>query len=183
MECRFCYKEFTPSDPRRRYCSDECYKGAKKEQNKKYHSSKTKMLTSKCILCGKEFTTPYPHKKYCSKECQRAAVNSNRIYAKTCAKCGNEYQTRNRASRYCSDNCKSLAIKEKSHWRELTKDTPYLICLYTFRDHNSPELIADLLNRDVEQVKQIIADCRADGRLEKYQSFYNAYINSQQNYY
>lgn len=46
--------------------------------------------------------------------------------------------------------------------RELTPDTKWIICMWDIRGENALET-AKLLKRSIEQVTNIIAQCKADG--------------------
>ncbi len=66
-------------------------------------------------------------------------------------------------------------IKPRYKKRPLTQDTAYLVCLWTFRDGNTVRQIADILLRPERQIRDIISDCKADGRWDKYQKRWNTF--------
>jgi len=51
--------------------------------------------------------------------------------------------------------------------RPFTKDTEWLICLY-YSEKMPIEQIADILSRSVDTVENTIAECKANGKYEKY---------------
>lgn len=97
--------------------------------------SKTK--TAICLNCGKEFYYD-PHngkaRKYCSK---------------TCAKQHHWREGRMRTD--CNSKDKRIALQE----RPLTADTAYYVRLWHSKG-DSPEKIAAVLNRSVEQIREIL---------------------------
>lgn len=69
-------------------------------------------------------------------------------------------------------------IKPRYKKRPLTQDTAYLVCLWTFRDGNTVHQIADILLRPERQIRDIISDCKADGRWDKFKRFWNSLNNA-----
>ena len=108
-KCLICGREFEPEFNQRKYCSDECYSVAKKNQRRK------KIHQKVCEYCGTEFETTNANKKYCSVECQRTKkkIRLNlprkkflKKYKKICKQCGKEFETYESAKEFCTNGCK-----------------------------------------------------------------------------
>ena len=76
--CPVCQKEFEKSN--RKYCSDDCMRVAKNEQNKRYtariraqREPRVKVervkVVAVCEVCGNEFVKPRSNARYCSEKC------------------------------------------------------------------------------------------------------------------
>ena len=131
-----------------------------------------------CEFCGKEFEPKQNHKNYtqrfCGSTCARRASWQKKIsecdqsLVKTCEYCGKEYTPKDlwRKGNYhfCSRTCSTKASWENGTRKEtqrqgkdrpLTPDTANLVRKW-HEQGDSPELIADILNRDIETINGIL---------------------------
>ena len=84
--CAICGKEFEANHGRCKYCSDDCKRIAKhqnnrkwyqnhkekhKEHNRKYRQVRRKNMIKVCDICGSKFETPNSRRKYCSDDCKK----------------------------------------------------------------------------------------------------------------
>lgn len=129
-----------------------------------------------CEFCGKEFEPKNNHKNYtqkcCCKSCSRkAAAQKNRAerVARICKYCGKEFipkdAWRKNNYRFCSKHCASKHAWENGDRKEmqrqgknrpLTPDTVHIVKMWHEKG-DSPELIAYVLNRDIETINGILS--------------------------
>jgi predicted nucleic acid-binding Zn ribbon protein len=64
--CPICKRVFTTNNPRKRYCSDECYNIYQEKRNSHKKHNQTERV---CALCGKTFYSSHFMQKYCSHAC------------------------------------------------------------------------------------------------------------------
>ena len=131
-----------------------------------------------CEFCGKEFEPKNNHRNYtqrfCGSTCARRAnwqkkmAKCDQSQVKTCEYCGKEYIPkdlwRKDKYRFCSRTCSTKAswedetrkeIQRQSKNRPLTPDTVHLVTMW-HEQGDSPELIADILNRDIATINGIL---------------------------
>ena len=145
--CEYCNKPFQvprtnngKSFSTTKYCSNECYVNALKEQNKRT-----------CIVCGKIFLPEYLEKSkrfsktnFCSKDCEKEYYDKNRQSKIKCSYCGKEF-LRPRSTngkgfqniKYCSDACRHNAESAKITKRYCINCNKELPILYTSSGHIS----------------------------------------------
>lgn len=145
--CKYCNKTFQvprtnngKSFSTTKYCSNECYVNALKEQNKRT-----------CIVCGKTFLPEYLEKSkrfsktnFCSKDCEKEYYDKNRQSKIKCSYCGKEF-LRPRSTngkgfqniKYCSDTCRQSAESSKITKRYCINCNKELPILYTSSGHIS----------------------------------------------
>lgn len=115
-----------------------------------------------CKECGKSLGPR--NETYCSNSCFRKAKGKTRRTV-ICKVCGKEFtQTGKRDRIYCSNQCcnddnRNMAntrpdITKEELNRPFTSETPYLVWLWHNKHGDGFELIAMILNRSVESVKE-----------------------------
>lgn len=126
-----------------------------------------------CEFCGKEFEATRNTKNYtqkcCCKSCSRKAVaqkkRAERV-TRICEYCGKEFVPKDeRAYRFCSISCSSKYawysnerrdMERQGKNRPLTPDTVHIVTMW-HKQGDSPELIANVLNRDIETINGILS--------------------------
>ena len=127
-----------------------------------------------CEFCGKEFKPKNNHKNYtqkcCCKSCSRkAAAQKNRAErVAICEYCGKQFIPkdlwRKDNYRFCSRTCSTKASWENGTRKEtqrqgkdrpLTPDTVHIVTMW-HEQGDSPELIANILNRGIETINGIL---------------------------
>ena len=151
--CPVCGKNFETHNKRKKYCSPECYRVAKKETHKRYKQAHRKTAKKFCAICGKEFE-PVGSQKYCSPECAKKAFKASRrkyrrkyrqakreerkknllTNGKICAICGDEFIPTNGSQKYCSPECSRIANNLKLKQIKLHKVC--VICGKEFVTHS-----------------------------------------------
>jgi hypothetical protein len=99
-----------------------------------------------------------------------------------CNLCGKMFLATRRGTR-CCQNCGIKArtkegkeiMRKAGKTRPLTGDTEYLICIYTYRG-DSAASIADVLDRGLEQVKNIIQKAKESGRYDRHIRRYKEFL-------
>jgi len=122
-----------------------------------------------CEHCGREFKPKNNSlnytQRYCGYSCS-AKARKKEVQTRKCEYCGKEYTPYryNGNARYCSKSCSTRASflngerKEptlQSKDRPLTDETVYLVKMW-HKQGDSPELIAYILNRNIETIKGIL---------------------------
>lgn len=148
--CNQCNKWFLTSSKRAKYCSGNC-KDKHRFPNRQEQKSKYKI----CAICGKKFESNNPNAKVCSNEC--------RLYLR---------RQRER-TRYVQNKKIKAPVA-----RPLTKDTAYLVCTWYGVDGNTVDEIAELLDRPISQIVDIIEICKKDGRYNGYIKFKKAFYKA-----
>lgn len=108
QQCPVCGKQFRPSCPAAKYCSDQCRevaKWAKSRERSKERSLQRPQVIRVCPQCGKEFYLTRQHRIYCSEECREAHWQVYRPQERVCPVCGGLFLAKRRNSRYCSPTC------------------------------------------------------------------------------
>ena len=75
MKCLKCDSEFTSANSSKQYCSEVCYKRAKRKRHK---LKPKKSISSICIFCTNTFSTFNKKTKYCSNNCISKATSFKR---------------------------------------------------------------------------------------------------------
>lgn len=118
----------------------------------------------KCNYCGKEFKRTTGNQKFCSITCRKysyristASQKPKPIIHKICIECGKSFTASRSTAEYCSSACKNEKYKVKGNKnRKFTELTPYL-CQKWHREGMSIRLIAELLNRSIQNIKIALA--------------------------
>lgn len=79
-QCPVCGKEFETNRNYQKYCSPQCKKEAKRQNNARRYKHKNPKLII-CPMCKKTFLRTEGNQKYCSPEC---ASEAHRISAREC---------------------------------------------------------------------------------------------------
>lgn len=110
--CKKCGNTFESLIGAKKYCSEECSKTAKKEQDKikhtRYKSENIARVDLVCEKCNENFKGKIGQ-KFCSKKCSK----NSRLYKHKCIICENEFSDKTYHSKYCSQSCKVKARKNK----------------------------------------------------------------------
>lgn len=91
-KCKYCGKEFTPSQSNQVYCSEICANRQYRKNYKLKHgfipfSQKSeKERTRVCPQCGKSFVAHVPCQKYCCGNCKRAYYRKAESYKESTMK-------------------------------------------------------------------------------------------------
>lgn len=120
----------------------------------------------KCKHCGKEFPQKSFKQLFCCASCRKTWYNKNYAslyktdkptYQKICITCGQPFTTHNPRTLYCTSKCKNAKYRVRRNAdREFTSLTPYL-CQKWRREGMSVRMIAQTLNRSVENVKRALS--------------------------
>ncbi len=131
-----------------------------------------KLKTVKCVMCGADVPTYTRNKKYCKKCKQIAKSQASKKYY---------YEKKSDSRKGQGDKAKKLkkpiVRKEIYKSRRLTKDTKFLVCLWHSQGSSISE-IADLLQRPVVQINEIIDICKNNGDYARYVQIHKDYVKS-----
>ena len=105
----------------------------------------------KCAMCGKNVEKTHNRTKYC-------------------CECAQEKQREHVRRSYRRKHTVSNILNIKP--RPLTRDTEYLVCLYSYRGESASS-IANCLSRPLSQIEQIIDDVKSSGRYDKHIARHN----------
>ena len=126
MECIFCNKDFEPTDPRAKLCSDKCKQDRKNEQGRLARQSRPKKKGN-CFNCGKEIVLTRSDSKWCSNDCKMATyklqkreanAKKHKKHKLTCECCKRKFVAHRDDQRFCSNDCKTEF--HKTEWRKET---------------------------------------------------------------
>ena len=131
--CKYCGKELTHEDKRRKYCDRACYKADKKSDRYK-----------PCEICGSMFYLHYFDQRFCSKKCRLKAgwMNTDPTKKTTtiCEICGKSfsgwvYRKRRFCSRLCANKNAARQPKPSARRPEKFITRPCARCGKLFTDH------------------------------------------------
>lgn len=170
--CAICGKAFQPRDGRQILCGNpECERIRGNQRNRELARARRVPLPERaCLVCGQTYLPRRRTQKTCgSEECQRKWANRTSQLrgkrsrsprpkpqaGKPCKLCGLPVGKWG-CGEYCSQGCKT-ADEDGSARRELYPGTAGLIRKW-HGEGMSPEEIANLLERDLRQVKEVLDD-------------------------
>ena len=125
-----------------------------------------------CEYCGREFKPKNNSlnytQKYCGYSCSAKAKRNAGPITKKCEYCGKEYtpyRGHEKEQRFCCKSCSTKAIFKSGLRKEptvqgkdrpLTNETVYIVKMWYEKHGDSPELIANILNRNIETINGIL---------------------------
>ena len=129
--CVVCGKVFETNNPRKKYCSKDCYFQVCKKMARDNARIKAKKNLKKisCVVCGKVFESSYSNQIYCSKDCclqahRKRCYDNARIKAgkkfsekkfrknfSKCFGCGKKFEQSFPNEKFCSDDCRITYFK------------------------------------------------------------------------
>ena len=164
--CPVCGKTFALRSPSQLYCSHACrlkQMGIRRREKNQENAPKERA----CLVCGRTYRPRMRTQKTCGREgCQRKWANMTsqlrgkrprlpRTKPQVGKLCG-EIISPWGCGEYCCQSCKT-ADGDGSARRELYPDTAGLIRKW-HGEGMAPEAIANLLERDLRQVKEVLDD-------------------------
>ena len=133
--CSTCGKEFIATNPRYKYCSEECRLRAYRVFNKKKYYEERDKIVKVCPICGKEFK--HSRSKYCSKECfkesrRRASSQYYQNHLEECRAKSREYSKKHKKElkeylkKYYRDNRDKLLARARDKQVRKARRNKYL---------------------------------------------------------